>query len=143
VSSTSLRENSRISAIEKADPILGEECVVQEILATREGGMMNLRALAKEAQKLQKRMQLKQEELLTKRVEGTSGGGMVKAVCDGMQNLVEIKIDPGVVDPSDVEMLEDLVLAAVTEARTAAAKLQAEELGGLAGGLGMPGLSLQ
>ncbi len=103
--------------------------------------MMNFRTIAKQAQKLQEQIQAKQEELLTKRVEGTSGGGMVKAVCDGAGNVLEIKIDPAVVDPSDVEMLEDLVLAAVTEARSAAQKLQAEEMGGLAGGLKIPGLS--
>ena len=105
-----------------------------------EVAMMNFRALTKQAQKLQEQFQAKQEELSNRRVEGSSGGGMVKATCDGMQNLMEIKIDPSVVDPADVEMLEDLVVAAVNEARNEAQKLQAEEFAGLAGGLKIPGL---
>ena len=101
---------------------------------------MNFKALSKQAQKLQQKFESIQEELSQKRVEASSGGGMVKVVCDGLQNMVEIKIDPSVVDSEDVEMLEDLVVAAVNEGRKAAQKLQADEFGRLTGGMKIPGL---
>ncbi len=102
--------------------------------------MLNFKAISKQAQKLQQNFESIQEELAKKRVEASSGGGMVRVTCDGMQNLVEIKIDPSVVDPQDVEMLEDLITAAVNEGRKAAQKLQTEEFAGLTGGLKIPGL---
>lgn len=102
--------------------------------------MLNFKAFAKQAQKLQEKVEAIQEELSQKRVEASSGGGMVKVVCDGQQNLVEIKIDSSVVDPEDVEMLEDLIIAAVNEGRKAAQKLQAEEFARLTGGMKIPGL---
>lgn len=102
--------------------------------------MLNFKAFAKQAKKLQEQFDSIQEELSKKRVEASSGGGMVRVVCDGLQNLIEIKIDPGVVDSEDVEMLEDLIIAAVNEGRKAAQKLAAEELGKLTGGMRIPGL---
>lgn len=101
---------------------------------------MNFKAFAKQAQKLQEKVESIQQELLNRRVEASSGGGMVKVVCDGLQNIVEIKIDPSVVDPEDVEMLEDLIAAAVNEGKKAAQKLQTDEFGRLTGGLKIPGL---
>ena len=73
--------------------------------------MLNFRALSKQAQQLQEKLGSIQEELSSRRVDASSGGGMVKVVCDGLQNVVEIKIDPSVVDPQDIEMLEDLIVA--------------------------------
>ncbi|MEJ5185769.1 MAG: YbaB/EbfC family nucleoid-associated protein [Candidatus Geothermincolales bacterium] len=99
-----------------------------------------LQKMIKQAQKLQKQMLEAQEALAQERVEGTAGGGMVKVVADGQQNVLEIKIDPQVVDPEDVEMLEDLVLAAVTEALRKSRELAEERLGAFTKGLKIPGL---
>ena len=81
-----------------------------------------------------------QAELAEKRFEGSAGGGMVTAVVTGGPELVEVNISPDVVDSSDVEMLEDLVVAAVRQAIDAAVEAANSELGGLAGGLDMGGL---
>ncbi|KPJ51004.1 nucleoid-associated protein [candidate division TA06 bacterium DG_26] len=102
--------------------------------------MLNFKAFAKQAQKMQQAVEEVQEELSRRRVEVSSGGGMVRVVCDGLQNLVELKIDPTVVDPGDVEMLEDLIVAAVSEGRKAAQKLAADELAKVTGGMRIPGL---
>ncbi|MDZ7371571.1 MAG: YbaB/EbfC family nucleoid-associated protein [candidate division KSB1 bacterium] len=103
--------------------------------------------LLKQAQKMQQEIERIQKELADMRIEGTAGGGMVKAVASGAQELLEIKIDPEVVDPNDVEMLEDLVLAAVNQAlENAKAKAESEmarATGGLMpnlGGIKIPGL---
>ncbi len=105
------------------------------------GGMGNL---LKQAQKMQKEIERIQNELADMKIEGTSGGGMVTALASGQQELLEIKIDPEVVDPDDVEMLEDLVLAAVNQALETAKATAEEEMakatGGMGGGLGIPGL---
>ena len=74
------------------------------------------------------------------RIEATAGGGVVTAVASGSGELVDLKIQPEAVDPNDVEMLQDLVLAAVREALEKARKAQEERLGGLTGGLNIPGL---
>jgi DNA-binding YbaB/EbfC family protein len=96
--------------------------------------------LMKQMQAMQARMEQMQEELAEKRIEASSGGGMVRVVANGKQEILEIKIDPEVVDPEDVEMLEELVLAAVNQARDKASELQMEGLSGLTGGLKIPGL---
>ena len=88
----------------------------------------------------QSQMQQVQEELAGKSVEGSSGGGMVKVVVNGRHELLSVKIDKTVVDPGDVEMLEDLVTAAVNDAQTRADEMAREEMGKLAGGLGLPGM---
>jgi hypothetical protein len=101
------------------------------------GGMGNM---MKQAQKLQADMQKLQEELGDKQTEGTAGGGMVKAVVTGKQDLVSIEIEKEVVDPEDVEMLQDLVTAAVNEALRKSREMVTEEMSKLTGGLNIPGL---
>ena len=102
------------------------------------GGMGNI---MKQAQMMQKRMAQLQEELAARQVEATAGGGMVKAVVTCKQQLVSLSIDPKAVDPDDVEMLQDLVVAAVSEALKQSQKLADEEMGKITGGLNIPGLS--
>jgi len=81
-----------------------------------------------------------QEELQEKTVEATAGGGVVKVIASGKKQLVGIEIDPEVIDPEDVEMLQDLILAAANEALQKAEEMVTEEMGKLTGGLNMPGL---
>jgi DNA-binding YbaB/EbfC family protein len=101
--------------------------------------MAGLGKFLKQAQKMQEQMQRVQEELAQRPVEGSAGGGAVKAVahCDG--TIVSVKIDPKVVDPKDVEMLEDLVVGAVTNALQTAKKTQEEEMGKVTAGMNLPG----
>lgn len=101
---------------------------------------MKNRDMMARLQQMQAKLMKAQEELSAATVEGSAGGGAVKVVVTGGLKLQSVKIDPEVVDPADVEMLEDLVLAAVTEALEKAQALQAQSLGGLAGGMGLPGL---
>ena len=100
---------------------------------------MNINKMMKQAQKMQAQMARIQEDLAKEKVEGLAGGGMVKAVADGKGDLVSIHIDPEVIDPEDVEMLEDLVVAAVNEALRASKELSNERMGALTGGMGLPG----
>ncbi len=94
----------------------------------------------KQAQRMQKQMMEIQEELADRTVEATVGGGMVTVVANGQQDILSIRIDPEVVDPNDVEMLQDLVLAAVNEAHRKAQELMTQEMNKLTGGLKIPGL---
>jgi len=94
-----------------------------------------MNGLLKQAQKMQKEMDRVQAELAEMKVEGTAGGGMVKAVVSGQQELLEVKIDPEVVDPEDVEMLEDLVLAAVNQALENVKSVSEEKMSGVTGGM--------
>ncbi len=106
-------------------------------------GMMggaNMQQLARQAQKLQQQMAKAQEELDAREFEATSGGGMVTAKVNGKRELLALTIKPEAVDPDDVEMLEDMVLAAVNEALRTAADTAEREMGKLTGGMGMPGL---
>ena len=91
-----------------------------------------------QAQEVQGRLQQMQQELENKTVSASSGGGMVTAIADGKGQVRSVRIDPSVVNPSDVEMLEDLVLAAVSEAQKKAAALAQEEMKRLTGGLSLP-----
>lgn len=91
-------------------------------------------------QQMQNRMMKIQEELGETIVQGTAGGGVVNVEVTGHREMKSIKIDPAAVDPEDVEMLEDLVLAAVTDAMDKAAKLSEEKMGALTGGIKIPGL---
>lgn len=101
---------------------------------------MKMDKILKQAQKMQAQMARVQEELAKERVEGLAGGGMVKAVADGKGDIVAISVDPEVIDPKEVEMLEDLILAAVNEAIRASRELSNDRMGQLTNGLGMPGL---
>ena len=101
---------------------------------------MNMNNLMKQAQQMQKRMLDIQEELATRTVEATVDGGMVTAVVNGQQELMSLAISPEVVDPDDIEMLEDLIVAAVNEARHQAQELMTQEMSKLTGGVKIPGL---
>ncbi len=94
-----------------------------------------------QVQKLQEKLAKAQEELNTTIIEASSGGGVVKVTINGQQKIQSIKISPEVIDPDDVELLEDLVLTAVSEAIAKSQQLAAERLGGLTGGLKIPGLT--
>ncbi len=91
-------------------------------------------------QKIQEEMERTQEALGQEMIEATAGGGAVKVVVNGRQEIQSVTIDPDVVDPEDVEMLEDMIVAAVREAMSKAADLAAERMGAITGGLGIPGL---
>lgn len=82
-----------------------------------------------------------QEELKERTVEASSGGGMVKVVCDGQQNIVSIEIEPELLEEKDVEMLQDLILAAVNDALRRSREIAEEEMGKITGGLNFPGLA--
>jgi DNA-binding YbaB/EbfC family protein len=101
--------------------------------------MADFAKILQQMQDVQVRMQTMRDELKTKRVSATAGGGMVTVEADGEGTVQRVKIDPSVVNPSDVEMLEDLVAVAVGEAQKKAQALQQEEMGKMAGGLGLPG----
>jgi len=98
------------------------------------------KSIMRQAQELQAKLAKAQEELGKTTLEASSGGGAVKVTINGQQEIQSIKISPEVIDPSDVELLEDLVLTAVSEALAKSQELAAERLGGLTGGLKIPGL---
>jgi DNA-binding YbaB/EbfC family protein len=100
----------------------------------------DMRQLMAQAQKMQEQLAAAQQQLATRTFEGSAGGGMVVAKVTGGQELVEVVIAPEVVDPDDVEMLQDLVVAAVRQAMEAASAAASEQLGGLTGDLGLGGL---
>jgi len=104
------------------------------------GGKKGMKDLMKQAQKMQQDLAKAQEELANKIVEGTSGGGMVKVEMNGKNQVLSIKIDPEVVDPDDIEMLEDLIIAALNEAQEKVNQTSESELSKLTGGMKIPGL---
>ncbi len=95
----------------------------------------------RQAQELQAKLLKAQQELANITLEASSGGGAVTVTINGQQEIQSVKISPEVVDPDDVELLEDLVLTAVREATTKSRETAAERLGGLTGGLNIPGLT--
>ena len=99
-----------------------------------------LGGIMKQAQQMQRRMAQVQEELEKKQIEASSGGGMVTAVVSGKQQLLDLKIDPSVVDADDVEMLQDLIMAAINEAVKQSQQIASEEMGKVTGGMNIPGL---
>ena len=103
-------------------------------------GMPNMGNLLKKAQQLQEKMAKLQDELNEKTIETSAGGGMVTVIATGKQEIASIKIDPEVVNQEDVEMLEDLVLAAVNDALSQAKQMVSEEMTKLTGGVNIPGL---
>jgi DNA-binding YbaB/EbfC family protein len=102
--------------------------------------MPDMGSLMDAARVMQENLQRAQSELAQKRVEATAGGGMVTAVASGALELVSLKIDPNVVDPKDVAMLQDLVVAAVSQALAKAKALQQAEMAKVTGGLALPGM---
>jgi nucleoid-associated protein EbfC len=102
--------------------------------------MKDFGKLLKQAQEMQERLAEMQARLAEKTVEATSGGGMVKVVMNGKHEVVSLKIEPEVVNPADVEMLEDLIIAALNEARTRVDDMVRNEMSSLTGGLPIPGL---
>jgi nucleoid-associated protein EbfC len=102
--------------------------------------MKGMGNMMKQAQKLQAKMLKMQEELADKTVEATAGGGMIKAVANGRQQILSIQIEKEVVDPDDVEMLQDLILAAVNDALAKSQEMVSGEMNKLTGGLKIPGM---
>ncbi len=100
--------------------------------------MQNIGKMMKQAQQMQAKLQQMQEEMAALEIEGASGAGMVKAVVTGKGEVRSVKIDPKIVDPEDVEMLEDLVVAALNDAKGKADTRMQEETEKLMGGLGLP-----
>ena len=112
----------------------------------RPGGQPNMQQLMKQAQKMQQELLAAQEELAAAEVTGSAGGGLVSATVTGSGELRSVIIDPSVVDPEEVETLQDLVVAAVRDANRAAQELASQRMGPLTqglggmGGLGLPGM---
>ncbi len=100
----------------------------------------NMANILKQAQQMQEKVRQVQDELKSKVVEGSAGGGMVRASVNGQQQLVSLKIEKEVVDPEDVQMLEDLVLAAVSQGLDKSRDLAKDEFMKITGGLNLPGL---
>ena len=103
-------------------------------------GVPNMANLMKQAQQFQTKMAKLQEQLGEKTIEATAGGGMVTAVANGRQEILSVQIDPEVVDPEDVDMLQDLILAAVNDALTRAKNMVNEEMGKLTQAMGLPNI---
>ena len=102
--------------------------------------MKNMMSMMKQAQKLQAKMMEVQAELANRTVSAQAGGGMVEAVVNGKQELLNLRIDPEVVVAEDVEMLQDLIMAAVNEALNRSREMMAQEMSKLTGGMQIPGL---
>ncbi|MGD6819149.1 YbaB/EbfC family nucleoid-associated protein [Metabacillus sp. 84] len=104
------------------------------------GGMGNMQKMMKQMQKMQKDMEKAQEELGEKLIEGSAGGGMVTVIANGNREIVEVKIKEEVVDPEDIEMLQDLVLAATNDALKKVEEMTSQTMGQFTKGMNMPGL---
>jgi DNA-binding YbaB/EbfC family protein len=116
--------------------------VTHRVMKVREDDMTKGFNPMQQIKTLQDKMAKIQEELASKTVESSAGGGMVTAVMNGRQELVSLKLEPQVVDPRDLEMLQDLIVAAVNDALRRSQEMAAGEMGKLAGGLNIPGLKL-
>ena len=101
---------------------------------------MNIGQIAKMAQQMQAQMAQAQQELAETTLEATAGGGAVRLVITGAQEVRSVEIDPSAVDPDEVEMLQDLVMTAVNEAISRSKELERERMGAIAGGMGIPGM---
>ncbi len=102
--------------------------------------MKNMNQMMKQMKKMQAQMAKAQEELANKQVEGTAGGGVVKVTMNGHKEVLDVHISPEAVDPDDIEMLQDLVMAAMNEALKKVDELVQRDLGKVTGGLNLPGL---
>ena len=101
---------------------------------------MNIGQIAKMAQQMQAQMAQAQQELAETTLEATAGGGAVRVVITGAQEVRSVEIDPSAVDPEEVEMLQDLVMTAINEAIARSKELERERMGKIAGGMGIPGM---
>lgn len=101
---------------------------------------MNINELMRQAKKMQDKLQQVREEAGNKTVEGTAGGGMITVVANGKNEILSVKIDPKVVDPAEIEMLQDLIVAAANQALTRANELMQGEIAKVTGGLQVPGM---
>ena len=104
------------------------------------GGPSNMQSMLKQAQKMQEEMAEKQAELEAREYETSAGGGVVNVKINGKKEILSVKIDPEVVDPDDVETLEDLVVAAINEAIKTVESVSAEEMQKITGSMGLPGM---
>lgn len=104
--------------------------------------MRNIGDIMKQAQAMQNKMAKMQEELANVVLTGQSGGGMVQVIMNGKLEVSQVKIDPSVVDPDDIEMLEDLVVAAINDAQRKIQEVTQENMAKITGGLKIPGLNL-
>ncbi|MBC8385326.1 MAG: YbaB/EbfC family nucleoid-associated protein [Candidatus Cloacimonetes bacterium] len=104
------------------------------------GGKKGMQDLMKQAKKMQQNLAKAQEELANTVVEATSGGGMVTVQMNGKNQILSLKIDPEVIDPDDIEMLEDLIIAAINEAHEKVSKTSEDEMSKYTGGVKIPGL---
>ena len=104
--------------------------------------MKNMNLMIKQAQQMQKKMQEMQEKTEALTVEGSSGGGMVKVTVNGKGQMIAVKIDPSIVNKDDIEMLEDLVVAAFNDAKNKVDDQISQEMAGITGGMNIPGLKL-
>jgi nucleoid-associated protein EbfC len=102
--------------------------------------MNNMNQMMKQVKKMQEQMMKAQEELGTKSIEGTAGGGVVTVIVNGHKKVQSINIKPEAVDPEDVEMLQDLILTAVNDAMSKAEELANKDMGKFTGGMNIPGL---
>jgi DNA-binding YbaB/EbfC family protein len=100
---------------------------------------MSMANLQRMAMQMQTAIAKVQEELATAQVEGTAGGGVVKAIVTGKQEIVSVTIDPSAVDPADVEMLQDLIVAAIAEAQRASREMAESRMAAVTGGMRLPG----
>ncbi len=103
-------------------------------------GFGNINNIMQKAQEMQEELEKKKEELAEKEVEATAGGGMIKVVMNGNEEVVDISIEKEVIDPEDPEMLEDLILAAVNNAKEKAGEMKQEEMGDITGGMDLPNI---
>ena len=101
---------------------------------------MDMRQMMRQAQKMQKELAKAQEEIATMTFEGTAGGGMVKAIAKGDNTIASLSINPDAVDPEDVEILQDMVVAAVNEALRGVSELSSQRMNAATGGMNIPGL---
>jgi len=101
---------------------------------------VNIGQIAKMAQQMQTQMAQAQQELAETTLEATAGGGAVRVVITGAQEVRNVEIDPSAIDPEEAEMLQDLVLSAVNEAISRSKELERERMGSIAGGMGIPGM---
>jgi len=103
-------------------------------------GNFNMNSMMKQVQKMQGDMQKAQEEIEKKEFEASAGGGAVKVKVTGKKQIISLTLEPSVVDPEDIEMLQDLIMIATNEALRSAEETMSKEMGKLSGGIGMPGL---